>query len=124
MPIEAKILLDRDPPHYRPGERVRFDYVADAGNGRPKSVRIEAGWETSGLGDRDSQAVDEAELAAGGDAKRFEGSREFVLPAAPWSYEGDLIKIRWKIRLSVVPRRGDETLVEQDILVGPPEGGV
>lgn len=122
MPIEAEIHLDHDPPHYRPGDRVRVGYVVDTGGDRPGSVRIDAGWETSGLGDRDSQAVDEAELVVD-PAGRSEGRREFVLPPAPWSYEGDLIKIRWKVRITILPRRGDETVVEQDMVVGPSEAG-
>lgn len=121
-PVNAEIRLDRDPPHYRPGERVRFDYLVDSGGERPKRVRVEAGWETSGMGDQDSETVDEADLVVGESATRFEGTREFVVPAVPWSYEGDLIKIRWRVRIVIVPRRGDETIMEQDFVVGEING--
>ena len=106
----VSIQIQREPPHFSPGETIVCDYQIDA---VPKedllSVEASILWYTEGKGDEDMGVhfferrlpadVEENDLRAW---RRFETS----LPNSPLSYEGDLICVHWCVRVRAFLRHG------------------
>src|SRR5262245_1517491 len=90
--------VELDRADWSPGEtltgRVRLSpELADAAG----TLRVEVGWvsESGAEPEQDMQPAEEGPADGGG--RRF----TFALPPAPLSYEGVLMKLRWRVRAEV-----------------------
>jgi len=90
--------LDEDKRVYAPGDqlsgRLEVRFEEDC---KVRRFELAVGWRTEGRGDEDSRTAEVVELTESGSTvpKKFEHYFNIVLPEAPWSYAGNLIKIQW-----------------------------
>ena len=107
--VRCKVL---DPkPHYAPGELLECEYTITQADETIQSVETSVLWFTEGKGEEDMgvhffdrrrrQQVRDGDLQA---LYRF----KTVLPHSPLSYRGQLIAIRWCVRVRVFFGRGRE----------------
>lgn len=108
---------------YAPGEPLKWEYQIDAVDAAElQAVETSVLWYTEGKGEEDlgvhffvrrtSHGPDNSDL-------RELQRHETVLPLAPWSYSGVILKIRWCIRVRVFLPRGRQFLAEQSFHLGP-----
>ena len=100
----------------RPGGLVRgcvtlAPALGDEGSG----VELSVLWETSGRGNTDRGVVFFRDLPTRG-AYDFEAR----LPLLPLTYEGELLQIRWLVRVRRLRARADDELVDEPFRVEPP----
>lgn len=117
------IQIYNDPPAYRPGEVMRFDYQVDAIAIEDLSA-VEASvlWQTEGKGDQDF-GVHFFERRVPGD----EGEEDLrplrtcyvPLPKSPLSYHGEILQVRWMIRYRVFTKGGQEHFIETPFVLSP-----
>ena len=116
------VRLDGDSRPHRPGETLSGHYwIESLEAGQVKAIEASVLWYTEGKGDED-MAVHEfwrrdvagAELP---DARRPE-SFSTVLPNSPLSYHGQLVKIRWCVRVRVFTHRGKDLVGERAFQLG------
>lgn len=105
-----------DPPVYCPGDTLRFDYQIDAiESGDLSAVEASVLWMTEGKGDEDF-GVHFFERRVQGDTAdgdiRPLHTCTAALPASPLSYEGQLLQIRWLVRVRFFGRGGKEFCIE------------
>ena len=116
------IRLDGDGPAYRPGETLSGQYWIDALDaGQVKAIEVSVLWHTEGKGDED-MAVHEfwrrdADEPIPIDFSQPERFRT-TLPNSPLSYEGQMIKLRWCVRVRAFPYRGKEVVGERQFQLG------
>jgi hypothetical protein len=96
--VADELTVELDRADWSPGEtltgRVRLaPELADAAG----TLRVEVGWvsESGAEPEQDQQPAEEGPADGGG--RRF----TFPLPPAPLSYEGVLMKLRWRVRAEV-----------------------
>jgi hypothetical protein len=115
------IQLRRRPAIYRPGDLMHCDYQIDAVDADViGAVEASVLWYTEGKGD-ENMAVHYFERrlpidVAGGDLRplrRFETK----LPSSPLSYAGQLLQVRWCVRLRVFLRTGKESCDERPFVL-------
>ena len=99
------IQLDRDPPMYEPGETLHGEYRFDrAIADQVKRAKILVYWYTEGKG-TESSAIHFTETQPSGMHTQFDahniGRFETVLPPSPLSYDGQIVKIHWCVRVEV-----------------------
>lgn len=110
---QIEIKLDRDPPGYAPGEkikgRVKWDLPAE-----DNKVEVRLFWHTTGIGNLDTETL---EIVA------FEGIRqaeekdfELLAPVAPHSFSGQLVSLMWSIEVISFP---SETIASIDLVISP-----
>jgi hypothetical protein len=118
-PIHLRITNLR--PRFSPGEVLECEYSIAQGDEPIQSVETSVIWITEGKGEEDlgvhffdrrrkSQARD-------GDLQALYRFRT-VLPHSPLSYEGQLIKIRWCIRVRIFLGRGREQRFDTPFRLG------
>jgi len=105
-----------------PGETLESEYQIDA-VGPDEIVAVEASvlWRTEGKGDEDL-GVHYFERRVSTDAvdgdlrslRRFEA----ILPNSPLSYAGDIVRIRWCVRVRAFMRKGKTLAAEQPFGLG------
>jgi hypothetical protein len=91
-------------PKYAPGQQMMG--VVNIEVPKVMSVRgvdIELQWETQGKGDRDGETVDRdrvqvSEITPG---NPLQHPFAFNAPMLPWTYEGELIRIVWSLRVQI-----------------------
>ena len=119
------IQVYHDPPVYRPGEVMRFDYQIDAIEETAVSA-VEASvlWQTEGKGDQDI-GVHFFERRVPGD---FEGddvralrTSYVALPKSPLSYHGEILQVRWLVRVRVFVKGGKEHVIERPFILSMTE---
>jgi hypothetical protein len=88
---DATVELEPSLERYMPGSPLRVIYRVD--DEAVDRVEISLGYHTEGKGDEDSGVV----LLEQRDER--EGIVDFTLPNSPISYDGELIKIRWLLRV-------------------------
>lgn len=122
---EPQVLISFDDNEVRtfmPGERIsgRFKLESFDPN-EVKAVEFSVLWHTEGKGDEDMD-VHEFRRIENDDrnwaAFRRPDQFETVLPLSPLSYEGQIVKIRWCVRVRVFPRRGREVVNELPFVLG------
>jgi hypothetical protein len=97
--VAEELTVELDRTDWSPGEtltgRVRLSpELADAAG----TLRVEVGWVSeSGAAEQEQDQQPAEEGPADGDGRRF----TFPLPPAPLSYEGVLMKLRWRVRAEV-----------------------
>lgn len=116
------IRLDSDGPIYRPGETFGGQYwIKSLDPGQVKAVEASVLWHTEGKGDED-MAVHEfwrRDAADGRPIDPVEPERfQTTLPNSPLSYEGQIIKLRWCVRVRAFLQRGKEVLGERMFQLG------
>jgi hypothetical protein len=112
------VRLDGRRRHYQPGERVSGEFAIEAVNPDDiKAVELSVIWHTEGKGEEDvglhyfkrysseEQPLDPSETI------RF--AADEPLPPSPLSYDGQILKLRWCVRVRVFLPRG-ETLVHDE----------
>ena len=91
-------------PQYAPGSSmvgvVNIDVLKPM---NVKGVDIELTWETQGKGDRDTGVVDRDRIIISEITPEAPIQHPFVftLPSVPWTYEGELIRVLWKLHVQI-----------------------
>jgi hypothetical protein len=111
------IRLDGDGRVYRAGETFSGEYwIESLEAGQVKAVEVSVLWYTEGKGDED-MAVHEFGRRDADDSRPIDPRRpeQFgaTLPNSPLSYDGQLIKLRWCVRVRVFPQRGKDVVAEK-----------
>ncbi len=118
----VKLTLDEPTRVYRPGDRLSGRFMVDGS--KPWGVRaaeLSVLWYTSGTGEEDfsvhyfERLVDEP-----GRPLDLRVPRRFAtaLPASPWSYDGQIVKVCWCVRLRLTLPHGQESLTEMPFRLG------
>jgi hypothetical protein len=116
------IRLGGDGPVYRPGEPLSGEYwITSLPVGQVKAVEVSVLWHTEGKGDEDMavhefwrRQSDDGRPLDPGQAERF----STTLPSSPLSYEGQIVKLRWCVRVRAFPYHGKEVLGEKAFQLG------
>lgn len=116
------IRLDGDGPTYRPGETLSGQYwVRSLEAGQLKAVEASVLWHTEGKGDED-MAVHEFWRRDADDGFPIDPARPepftTKLPNSPLSYEGQIVKVRWCVRVRAFPHRGKEVVGQRMFQLG------
>jgi hypothetical protein len=107
---------------YQPGEPLAGEYwVESAAPGEVKAIEVSVLWYTEGKGDEDF-AVHEFQRVAiderPGADPRCPGRFSTVLPHSPLSYDGQILKLRWCVRVRAFLARGREVLGQYSFRLG------
>ncbi|MBN1396114.1 MAG: hypothetical protein JW959_13915 [Pirellulales bacterium] len=119
---EVKIELDGEGRAYQPGETLSGRYwVESLQADSVKAIEASVLWYTEGKGDED-MAVHvffrrDAEREFPFDLRRPERFST-LLPNTPLSYEGQIIKLRWIVRVRVLLHRGKNMVGEKGFQLG------
>jgi hypothetical protein len=111
------IRLEGDGRVYREGEAFSGEYwIESLPADQVKAVEVSVLWYTEGKGDED-MAVHEFERRDADQGQPIDARRpqrfSTTLPNSPLSYEGQLINLRWCVRVRVFPHRGKEVVAEK-----------
>ena len=115
--VRINLFLDSKDYIYHPGDCLTGSYrILDVKADEINSIETSVFWRTEGKGDEDVKIVD----------YRFQsrqledwinpykpGKIETVLPSAPLSYEGQIIKIRWVVQVKMTLVSGEQVLAER-----------
>jgi hypothetical protein len=118
----VKLTLDEPSGRYPPGGRLSGRFMVDSS--RPWGVRaaeLSVLWYTAGQGEEDfsvhyfDRLVDEP-----GRPLDLRVPRKFstVLPISPWSYDGQIVKVCWCVRLRLSLPYGQDSLTEITFRLG------
>lgn len=107
---------------YRPGEALAGEYwVEAAGPGEVRAVEVSVMWYTEGKGDEDFAVHDFRRLSIDerpGIDPRCPGRFSTVLPNSPLSYDGQILKLRWCVRVRAFLAGGREVLGQYSFRLG------
>jgi hypothetical protein len=116
------IRLDGDGSVYQPGETLAGQYWIDARDAdQVKAVEVSVLWHSEGKGDEDMAVHEFSRREADGTAAVDFGRPErfaTILPKSPLSYEGQMIKLRWCVRVRAFFQRGREVVGERQFQLG------
>lgn len=111
--MSLSVQLNQDPTTLVPGQTIDGTVGWDR-ESPPKKAMLRLFWYTEGRGTQDVGVLEELELPT--DHKQLQGTFRFSLPASPYSFQGQLITLKWAIEL--VLNKGKE--VERlDLIVSP-----
>lgn len=115
------IQVYHDPAVYRPGDAMRFDYQVDALPAE-ELVAIEASvlWLTEGKGDEDFGVHFFERRVLGDDPDgdlRPLHTCEVELPRSPLSYDGEILQVRWIVRIRTFLKGGKEFCMEKPFVL-------
>lgn len=119
---EIRLTLDAPTAHYQPGDRLSGRYVVHGPpTGAIRSAELSILWYTAGKGEEDFSVHHFERLVE--EAARPLDVRvphRFVtqLPHSPQSYEGQILKICWCVRLRLFLPHGQETVAEVPFQLG------
>jgi hypothetical protein len=116
------IRLDGEGRTRRPGETLSGEYwVTSLHSTAVKAIEASVLWQTEGKGDEDLAVIEFSRREAEEDRplditrpQRFGAT----LPNSPLSYDGQLIKVRWCVRVRIFLRRGKEIVAEKAFRLG------
>jgi hypothetical protein len=116
------IRLDDEGRAYLPGTTLSGEYCIDALEGQNvKAVEVSVLWYSEGKGDEDL-AVHEfwRKDAEGGELGNLRRPNRFstTLPQSPLSYDGQIVKIRWCVRIRVIFQRGRDLVAQKLFRLG------
>lgn len=116
------IRLDGDGSVYQPGETLSGHYWIDARDAdQVKAVEVSVLWHSEGKGDEDMAVHEFSRREADGVPPiDFRQPERFctTLPKSPLSYEGQMIKLRWCVRVRAFFYRGKEVVGERQFQLG------
>ena len=107
---------------YEPGDEVQGDYAIDGVT--PEQVRaaeLYVLWHTEGKGDEDLAVHHFDRMSRDTDPDwdpRLPRRFATILPNSPLSYDGVIVKIRWRIRVRAFLAGGRELVEEQRLQLG------
>lgn len=118
----VRLLLDGNRRAYQPGETLAGEYrIESLKLAGPTAVEISVLWHTEGQGDEDL-AVHYFERLSTADQPGVDLRRprrfSTQLPPSPLSYQGEIVKICWCVRVRVFMPRGKELLAEVPFQLG------
>ena len=107
---------------YRPGETLAGQYRLQAvGAARVKAVEVSVLWYTEGKGDEDL-AVHEFWRVDAEEGGEFDPTRpqsfSTTLPNCPLSYDGQIIRLRWCVRVRAFLGRSKEVVGQKTFRLG------
>lgn len=116
------IRLDGNTSTYQPGQTLSGEYRIEAvERDQIQAIEVSVLWSTEGKGDEDL-AVHEfwRRDAHTGDWINPSRPERFstTLPPSPLSYEGQIVKVRWCIRVRVFLQRGADLVGQKDFRLG------
>jgi hypothetical protein len=121
-PAAIRLTLDSPSGHYHPGERLTGRFMVDSSYGRAvRAAELSVMWYTAGAGDEDlavhhfERLVDEAARPLD---LRVPHRFATVLPPSPLSYDGQIVKVCWCVRLRLFLPQGQETVAEAAFHLG------
>ena len=107
---------------FKPGEELNCEYQIDAiAERRIQSIETSVMWYSVGKGDEDLGVhFFERRVASDHPESDLRELHRFktLCPPSPLSYEGDILKIRWCIRVRVFQKSGKEVLFELPFRIG------
>ena len=107
---------------FRPGETLESEYQIDAvDRGEVQAVEASVLWYTEGKGEED-MAVHFFERrvldnASSRDLRELHGF-ETELPNSPLSYDGEIVSVRWCVRVRAYLKGGKEICRDQSFVLG------
>jgi hypothetical protein len=130
MSDEAMVVIriDGDTRAHRPGGTLSGEYWCESLDaGQVKAIEVSVLWHTEGKGDEDIAVHEFWRRDFEGDQPNDPQRPErfsTTLPNSPLSYEGQIVKVRWCVRVRVFPQRGREVVAEKSFQLGdrPPVG--
>ncbi len=114
---ELIIRLDENGRFYAPGATLSGEYRIESLEGQNlQAIEVSILWYSEGKGDED-MAVHEfwrkdADLGELGDPRRPDRFST-TLPQSPLSYDGQIVKIRWCVRVRVIFKRGRDLVAQK-----------
>ena len=119
---EIIIRLDENGRTYSPGATLSGEYRIEAVEGQSlQAVEVSVLWYSEGKGDEDlaihefwRKDADSGEL---GDPRRPDRFST-TLPQSPLSYDGQIVKIRWCVRVRVIFKRGRDLVAQKALPAG------
>ena len=119
---EVIIRLDESEQVYSPGTTLSGEYRIEGADGQEvQAIEISVLWYSEGKGDEDlaihefwRKNADSGEL---GDCRRPDRFST-TLPQSPLSYDGQIVKIRWCVRVRVIFKRGRDVLAQKIFRLG------
>jgi hypothetical protein len=116
------IHIRRQRPVYRPGDELECQYQIDAID--PVEIQaLEASvlWQTDGKGDADLgiHYFERRTPREASDDFRQQFTLKTILPKSPSSYDGEIVKIRWCVRVRLFLKRGKVTFYEIPFQLAP-----
>ena len=118
----VRLTLDAPTAHYRPGEQLAGRFMIDGGQSWTiRSAELSVLWYTAGKGEED-MAVHYFERLVDEPAHRLDlrMPRRFAtfLPVSPLSYDGQIVKVCWCVRVRVFLPHGQESSSEVPFRLG------
>jgi hypothetical protein len=118
----AIIRLEGNGRGYQSGETLSGEYeFIDLPIDQVKSLEVSVLWYTEGKGDEDMAIhkfwrwnTDNGDIIDTRHPARF----ETILPNSPLSYNGQIVKIRWCVRLRAFLHRGKEIFSQREFRLG------
>jgi hypothetical protein len=122
-PLLSIQLFDHLPSHL-PGDTLCCDYQIDAvEENEVQAVEVSVLWYTEGKGDEDMGVhYFERHVASDntdGDLRQLR-SLKAQLPNSPLSYQGEMLEVRWCVRLRAFLKRGKSATLDHPFWLGPP----
>ncbi len=120
--LSVTIVLDGEGRVYRPGETLSGRYwIESPGTDRIRAIEASVLWHTEGKGDED-MAVHEFQRRDAERESPFNPRRPqpfaAILPNTPLSYDGQIVKLRWCVRVRVLSHRGRDVVGETTFQLG------
>ena len=97
MPVEIRLNDDRT--QYKPGETLNA--TVSWSDEQFDELTAYLLWYTEGIGNQDSQVVDEQPVSTGG--RSGERDVTFTLPPSPYAFSGKLITLVWAVEVLAKP---------------------
>ncbi len=124
MPPEIDVRLEQE--SYRPGELMTGAFAVTADDGDElETLEVSVLWHTAGYGDEDLGVIHFEEWPAKGD-RPFDQTQPHAftarLPRTPLSYDGEIVQVRWCVRVRARWVGGGETLREEPFCLGATAG--
>lgn len=122
MPSTIHLTLDAPAAYYQPGQRLSGRFAVDPTQpGTARAAELSVLWYTAGKGDEDmsvhhfERIVDEPVRPLD---LRVPHRFATELPASPLSYDGEIVKVCWCVRLRLFLPQGQETVIEAPFQLG------
>lgn len=122
MAATIRLTLDSPMAHYRPGDRLTGRYMIEGTQSwAVRAAELSVLWYTAGKGEED-MAVHHFERHVDESARpldlRVPHRFATVLPASPLSYDGQIVKVCWCVRLRLFLPQGQESVAEAAFRLG------